>query len=144
MTPAPTTATERGSVGPVEDIVVDDQPVTQRRAPGRGDAGREPVAMTMRCACTHLRRAHLQGVVIDEARVAHQPLLGRPALHGVDHEADEAVAFAAHTRHHGAAIDRRRPGHDAEARRPATACAASAAAISSLLGMQPTRAQVVP
>jgi hypothetical protein len=27
---------------------------------------------------------------------------------------------------------------------PATACAASAAAISSLLGIQPTRAQVVP
>ena len=52
MTPAPTTATERGSVGPVEDIVVDDQPVAQRLAPGRAaHAGREPVAMTMRSAC---------------------------------------------------------------------------------------------
>ena len=61
-------------------------------------------------------------------------------------EADEAVALALDARHHGLAVDVDR-AVAARGRTPAkrsTACAASAAAISSLLGMQPTRAQVVP
>ena len=99
--------------------------------------------MTMRLGA-HLRGAHLQRVVVDEARVAQQALLGGPGLHRLDDEADEAVALAAHARHHRAAVDGHAAGVTPKRAASTMACAASAAAISSLLGMQPTRAQVVP
>lgn len=101
-------------VGPLEDIVVDDQPFPQRLTPGHGHIGSRTGGddNTLRA---NLRFAHLQAVVVDEARVARQPVLGRPALHGVNDEADKTIPFTAHTRHHGAAVDGHRPGHHAEA-----------------------------
>ncbi len=66
------------------------------------------------------------------------------ALDALQHEAHEAVALALHARHHLATVDARRAGVHAEPWARSTACAASAAAMSSFDGMQPTRAQVVP
>jgi hypothetical protein len=87
--------------------------------------------------------ADLQRVVVDEARVALQPVRLRPLLDGVDTKPTKR----SRSRAPGPSRPRRRPQRaavHAEAPGLAMPCAASAAAISSLLGMQPTRAQVVP
>ena len=89
--------------------------------------------------------ADFERPVVDEARVAADAVGFGNRGHAVEHEADEAVALALHARHHRRAVDAHRAvGLQAELGPLPTACAASAAAMSSLLGMQPTRAQVVP
>ena len=61
------------------------------------------------------------GMVVDlqraragKARVALQAVLGGNGFHGLEHEADEAVAFALDARHHGRAIDPHLAGMHAE------------------------------
>ncbi len=90
---------------PGEDIVVDDEPVAQFAPPGfghrRARTGGDDDAVGQHARVT----AHVERVVVDEARVALQPMPGRPVLHGFDDETDEAVALAAHAVHHRRAVD---------------------------------------
>ena len=105
-----------GQVLPVEHVVVDDQALTQAFAPccgdGRAGAGGDDDSLGL-----HTHGPHLQGVVVDEAGVTLQPVFFRPVVDGVDDKADKAVALAAHTRHHGAAVHPQRPTVHAEAPR---------------------------
>ena len=133
-------------VVPVEDVVVDDEAIARgaqdrrdRRATSRW---RSPPGRTR----SRVWSSTVERAVVDETRVAADAVRRRDRVDAFEHEADEAVALALHARHHRLAVDsrrvpsRRRP-NSGQRSRP---CAASAAAISSLLGMQPTRAQVVP
>ena len=143
MTPAPNTATDSGSVSQAKT-----SSLTTRRSRTRsnigGTNGDEPVAMT-----TALAR-HARAVDVELAR-ARRSARGRAAgaSAGISStpssdEPDEAVALAPDAVHDRA---RRRPRPSAcTPNGPACRawCAASAAAMSSLLGMQPTRAHVVP
>ncbi len=124
--------------------------LTMRRSPAArssgGIAGDEPVAITARPKAMRVRAVDVERAVVDEAGVAADAVGLGNRLDAVEHEADEAVALALDARHHRPAVDRDRAFEAQAELRPLLrgACAASAAAISSLLGMQPTRAQVVP
>ena len=88
---------------------------------------------------------HAQHGVRHEARLATDLVLGGNILHAVQHEADETVALALDAIHDRLAIGADLAFHaHAERIGMHRGMRASAAAISSLDGMQPTRAQVVP
>ena len=97
--PGPEHGHRFGQVLPIEDIVVDDQPLARRRAPGRRHvrrrAGGDDDALRVHAGVP----VHLQGVRVEEAGLADQPMLGRPVRYRVGDEADESIALAAHALH---------------------------------------------
>lgn len=80
----------------------------------------------------------------NKTRMATQFFFVRDGVDAVEHEADKTVALAAHLAITCLPSMRTGPGCTPKAGAAAAAWAASAAAIKSLLGMQPTLAQVVP
>jgi hypothetical protein len=142
MTPGPNTATDFGRSCQSKTVVVHDEPVAElcehRRNAGaraRGDhdgAGNDAHSVDV------------ERVLVDEAGVTANAIRFRNALNALQHESHEAIALAAHAVHHLASVDAGRAGMDPEARCAFHAWAASAAAMRSFDGMQPTRAHVVP
>ena len=130
---------------PVEHVVVDHQAVAcrpqQRRNARRGAGGDHRL-----CEGDANGLSHLQRVVVEKAGVAAQRVRCGDGIDALEHEPDEAVTLALDPRHDGAAVDLDacRSARSPNSGHRAAACAASAAAISSLLGMHPTRAHVVP
>ena len=145
ITPGPKTATERGRSSQSKT-----SSLTMRRSPAArssgGTAGEEPVAITARRERDARVAVDVERPVVDEARVAARsgpppgcastPSSTKPTKRSRSRFTRAITALPSTS----TGPSRRRPnsGHRA------TPCAASAAAISSLLGMQPTRAQVVP
>lgn len=123
-TPVPTTATEAGRSAQLKtsSLTIRRSPSSARQA--GGTAGREPVAMTMRPACTRSvpPGPSTTGVFVSTKRsrsLRTRAITARPSIAMCGTFTPKRPAWRA-------------------------VCAASAAAISSLPGMQPTRAQVVP
>ena len=100
-------------VVPVKHIVAGDdagadvlelRQAQRRRAGGDDDAPGVDLGMVV----------DLQRARAGKARVALQAVLGGDGFHGLEHETDEAVAFALHARHHGRAVDPHLTGVHAE------------------------------
>jgi len=102
----------RRQILPVEDVVVDDQPIAgsaqHRRQVGRGAGGDHRAAELDGEGDAAVRPGHLERVRSGETRVADEPVARRDLVDTVEHETDEAVALATHAGHHGAAIDAHR------------------------------------
>ncbi len=100
-------------VGELEDLVIRDQALAERR-PDRRIARRRAGRDHDRLRVDRRGAIDRQRVVVDERGVAEELVGFRNLVDAAGDEADEAVAFALHPRHHRLAVDDER-GIDREA-----------------------------